>query len=300
MIHVRRKRKTAALHLMLLPAVLILAIYSYGPTLGSFIAFQDFTAAQGFLKSPWIGFDNFAFVMRMPGFFSVIWNTVYISVLKMVGLIVVPVVVSLLLNEIAHEGFKRTIQSMIYMPNFLSWVILSGTLIEILSPSSGIVNGLLGVVGIKPIFFLGNTFWFPLTLVASEIWKSFGYSTVIYLAALTSIDPSLYEAATVDGANRWQQMKSVTLPGILPIIVLMSVLSLGNILNAGFDQVFNLYSPQVYDTGDILDTFIYRLGLVEAQFGPATAVGLFKTAVSLLFIVASYWMADRFAKYRIL
>lgn len=151
----------------------------------------------------------------------------------------------------------------------------------------------------KPIFFLGNDQWFPFTLVLTDTWKGFGYGTIVYLAALTGIDQSLYEAATVDGASRWKQMLNVTLPGMLPIITLMTVLSLGNVLNAGFEQVFNLYSPMVYSTGDIIDTFVYRLGLVEAQYGVATSVGLFKSVISLVLIVVSNKLANRYAGYRI-
>ncbi len=288
-----------ALHLMLLPAVLIVLVFSYGPLFGAYIAFQDFSPVNGLFGSDWIGFGNFKFILSIPGFLGVIRNTVFISLLKIIGMIIVPVFFALLLNEISNIRFKRTIQTLVYLPNFLSWVVLSGILIDILSPSTGIVNQLLGSLGVNPIFFLGNRIWFPLTMVFSEIWKSFGFGTVIYLAALTNINPTLYEAANIDGAGRLRKIWSITLPGILPIIVLMSVLSMGNILNAGFEQVFNLYSPQVYDTGDIIDTFIYRLGLEQAQFGPATAVGLFKSLVSVVFVSVSYFLADRFAGYRI-
>jgi putative aldouronate transport system permease protein len=191
------------------------------------------------------------------------------------------------------------VQTTIYLPYFLSWVVLGGILIDILSPSGGIVNAALKSVGIQPIFFLGDNDWFPGTLVASDIWKNFGYGTIVYLAAITGIDPGLYEAATIDGANRWHKVWHITLPGMRMVIVLLSVLSLGQLLNAGFDQVFNLYSPQVYESGDILDTFVYRIGLLDAQYGVATAVGFFKSLVSLILISGSYFVAYRFAKYRI-
>lgn len=294
-----RSLRERPLHFMLLPAVIIVLVFSYGPMLGIYIAFQDFSPAWGLFGSPWIGFGNFTFVFGVPGFFQVIWNTIFIAFLKIIGMIIVPVFFALLLNEIKHDRFKRLMQTLIYLPNFLSWVVLAGLLIDILSPSTGIINQILGTFGIKPIFFLGDRFWFPLTMVLSDIWKGFGFGTVIYLAALTSIDPTIYEAAEIDGAGRLSQTWHVTLPGILPIIVLMSVLSLGNILNAGFDQIFNLYSPQVYDTGDIIDTFVYRLGLQQAQFGPATAVGLFKSLISFCFVSLSYFLAARLVNYRI-
>jgi putative aldouronate transport system permease protein len=172
-------------------------------------------------------------------------------------------------------------------------------MVDILSPSSGIVNSFLQTLGMKPIDFLGDNSLFPYVLVVSDVWKDFGFSTIVYLAALTSINPALYEAAVIDGANRLKQMWFITLPGMLPIIILLATLNLGHILNAGFDQVFNLYSPQVYKTGDIIDTFVYRMGLLDAQYGLATAVGLFKSVVSLFMISISYWLAYRFANYRI-
>jgi putative aldouronate transport system permease protein len=172
-------------------------------------------------------------------------------------------------------------------------------MIDLLSPSSGIVNGLLKSFGLEPIFFLGDNKWFPVTLIGSDVWKNFGYGTIVFMAAVTGIDPGLYEAATIDGANRWKKAWHITLPGMRMVIVLLSVLSLGQLLNAGFDQVFNLYSPQVYESGDILDTFVYRIGLLDAQYGVATAVGLFKSIVSFVLIAGSYFFAYRFAKYRI-
>ncbi|ASA25995.1 ABC transporter permease [Paenibacillus donghaensis] len=295
----RNKLKSLPLHLMLLPGVILTLVFSYIPIMGIVIAFQKFVPSKGIFHSKWIGFDNFRYMLDMPNFTSVVWNTIFIAVLKIIAGLVIPIIFALLLNEVSGALFKRTIQTTIYFPYFLSWVILGGILIDILSPSSGIVNQFLGMFGVKPIFFLGNDQWFPFTLVLTDTWKGFGYGTIVYLAALTGIDQSLYEAATVDGAGRWKQMLNVTLPGMLPIITLMTVLSLGNVLNAGFEQVFNLYSPMVYSTGDIIDTFVYRLGLVEAQYGVATAVGLFKSIISLFLIVISNKLANRYAGYRI-
>ncbi|UQZ33148.1 protein lplB [Paenibacillus sp. PK3_47] len=293
------KLKTLPLHLMLLPGVILTLVFSYIPIMGIVIAFQKFVPSKGIFNSKWIGFDNFRYMLDMPNFSSVLWNTIFIAVLKIVAGLIIPIIFALLLNEVSGAFFKRTIQTTIYFPYFLSWVILGGILIDILSPSSGIVNQFLGWFGVKPVFFLGDDKWFPYTLVITDTWKGFGYGTIVYLAALTGIDQSLYEAATVDGASRWKQMLNVTLPGMLPIITLMTVLSLGNVLNAGFEQVFNLYSPMVYSTGDIIDTFVYRLGLVEAQYGVATAVGLFKSVISLVLIVVSNRLANRYAGYRI-
>jgi putative aldouronate transport system permease protein len=284
---------------MVLPALLLVLVFSYGPIAGLVIAFQKYSIVKGIRGSDWIGWDNFRYVFALPGTIDVVWNTVFIAFLKIVAGLFAPIVTALLLNEIRIEFVKRGVQTLIYLPHFLSWIILGGILIDILSPSNGIVNQMLSVFGIQPVFFLGDNRWFPYLLVLSDVWKEFGFSTIVYLAALTNINPTLYEAAVVDGAGRWTQTLNVTLPGMLPIIILMSTLSLGNVLNAGFDQVFNLYSPQVYESGDIIDTLVYRLGLVDAQYAVATAMGMFKSAVSVLFVSISYYLAYRLANYRI-
>ncbi len=294
-----KRLKELPYHLMLLPGVILVILMNYVPMFGIIMAFQKFSPSKGFLKSKIIGLDNFKYVLAMPDTFQVLFNTVFISFMKIVLGIVVPVIIALMLNEVRKMAFKRSIQTIIYLPHFLSWIVLSGILIDILSPSSGIINSFLGVFGIEPVFFLGDAKIFPYVLVSTDLWKEFGYGTIIYLAALTGVDPSLYEAATVDGASRWKQTWHVTLPSIMYIIVLMTVMSLGNVLNAGFDQVFNLYSPVVYETGDIIDTMVYRLGIVDAQYGAATAVGLFKSIVSFVFIAGSYKLAYKYGDYRI-
>lgn len=288
------------LYLMVLPGVILVLIFSYGPMVGILMAFQQFIPAKGlFGDQTWVGLDNFRYVLELPNTMRVLWNTLYIATLKIIFGLIVPIIVAILINEVRHMTLKKSIQTTIYLPHFLSWVVLGGILIDILSPSQGIINMILGLVGIEPIFFLGSNTWFPVTLVGSEIWKEFGFGTIIYLAAITGINPELYEAAKMDGANRFKQTLHVTLPGLRMTIVLLGVLSLGNILNAGFDQVFNLYSTQVYESGDIIDTFVYRIGLLEAQYGVATAVGLFKSVVSCILVTVSYYLAYRFANYRI-
>ena len=294
-----RWRRELPLHVMLLPGALLLFVFSYIPIAGIVIAFQKFVPARGIGGSDWIGLGNFRYVMQMPGIGQVLWNTLYISSMKMAAGLLVPIVIAMLLNEVRLTGIKRSIQTLIYLPHFLSWIILGGILIDILSPTQGIVNQLLVWLGFDAQFFLGSNKLFPYVLVLSDVWKEFGFSTIVYLAAITSISPTLYEAAVMDGAGHWRQAWHVTLPGMLPVIVLLATLSLGNVLNAGFEQVFNLYSPAVYQSGDILDTLIYRLGLLDAQFGVATAVGLFKSLVSLLMISMSYYLAYRWANYRI-
>lgn len=298
----KRKKhlKELPFHLMLLPGVILLIIFSYIPMGGVIIAFQRFVPAKGlFGAQKFIGLDNFKYVFNMPNFKGVLWNTVSIAFWKIIMGLIIPLVVTILINELRSVRLKKGIQTAIYLPHFLSWVVLGGIFIDILSPSDGIVNKVIMLFGGEPIFFLGDNKWFQPVMVITETWKEFGYGTIIYLAAVTGIDPGLYEAAKVDGAKRWQQILHVTLPGIRMVIVLMTVLSLGNILNAGFDQIFNLYSPPVYETGDIIDTLVYRVGLLDAQFGVATAVGLFKSVISLVFISVSYGCAYKFADYKL-
>ncbi|MDF2837885.1 MAG: protein lplB, partial [Paenibacillus sp.] len=201
------------LHLLIWPGLVLVLVYSYIPMMGVVIAFQKFTIFSGWFGSPWIGFDNFKFVLDMPNTGQVIWNTVFIATLKIIAGLFVPIVIALLLNEVTRSAVKRGVQTLIYLPHFLSWVILGGILIDLLSPSEGIVNALLVWLGIDPIFFLADNRWFPAVLILSDVWKEFGFSTIVYLAAITSVNPTLYEAAVMDGANRWKQTRHITLPG---------------------------------------------------------------------------------------
>ena len=284
-------------HVMLIPAVALVFIFSYIPMYGLIIAFEKYNPAMGF-HSPWVGFDNFKYLFSQPNFVQTIWNTFYIAFFKIIGGIIVPVFFSLLLNEVSNRSIKRIFQTIVYIPNFLSWVIIAGVFMDILS-NTGILNQFLGFFGIAPISFLGEPKLFPWTMIVTDIWKTFGFGTVVFLASLTSIDPGLYEAAIVDGAGRWKQTVYITIPLLMPIITLMLILSLGNVLNAGFDQIYNLYSPIVYKTGDIIDTYVYRLGIQKAQYAFGTAVGMFKSVISGVLILLSYYLADRCVGYRV-
>lgn len=287
------------LHLMVLPGLLIIAIYQYGPMFGIIMAFQDYNPVAGFLQSAWVGLDNFRFMLSLPDTANVFWNTVKIAVMNIIGNLLVPLSVALLINDVGKKWFRRGVQTSIYLPHFLSWVIVGGILIDILSPSQGIVNDVLAWLGIESIYFLGDNSWFPFVLVMANVWKEFGFSSIIYLAALAGVNPSLYEAAEIDGAGRWRQLWHITLPGIRPIVVLLMTLSLGNVLNAGFEQVLILYSPQVYASGDVIDTMVYRLGLEDMQYSLAASVGLVKSVLALVLISLSYWLAYRLVNYRI-
>ncbi len=288
------------LHLMMLPGVIIVFIFSYIPLYGLTIAFKQFNPARGlFGANPWCGLKNFQYIFSLPNIGRVFTNTLVIAVAKIIFGTIMAIVVALLLNECQNRILKRNIQTMIYFPYFISWIILGGIMTDILSPSDGIINQIITFFGGEPVYFLGDNSIFPATLVVSDIWRNFGYNSIVYLAAITSIDPTLYEAAAIDGAGRWKQTWHITLPGMSTIIILMCILSLGNVLNAGFDQVYNLYSVQVYESGDIIDTLVYRIGLQQAQFGPSTAVGLLKSVISLALISVAYLIAWKKYDYRV-
>ncbi len=285
-------------YLMVLPGIAFLFVYEYIPMYGLVMAFQDFNPGLGFTRSPWIGFDNYRFVFRLPAVSRVFRNTIIISVAKIVFRQVVAITFAVLLNEMRLKLLKRSIQTISYLPHFLSWVILGGAFVSLLS-RGGPVNQLISAIGLDPIFFLGSNRWFRFTIVATDVWQSFGFGSIVYLAALTSIDPGLYESAVIDGANRFQQIMRITLPGIATTIVLLTVLSLGQILSAGFEQILVLYNPAVYETGDVIDTWIYRFGLQQARYSLATAVGLFRSVIGCTLVLISNGLARKYANYQV-
>ena len=275
-----------ALHLMILPGMIILAIFVFAPLVGSMMAFDNYVPAKGLLGSKWVGLENFKFIFSLPDSRQVFLNTLIIAFAKLVLNIIVPVTFAVLLNEIRARFFKKTFQTIVYLPHFLSWVVLA-TVITNMFSLEGPFNAVIQAVGGSPIQFLADNHWFRKVIVGTDVWKEFGYNSVVYLAALTSIDPGLYEAASIDGANRWKQTIHITLPALMPTMVLMTALNLGNILNAGFDQIFNLYNPIVYETADIIDTYVYRIGMVERQYSIGAAVGLLKSVISFILILSA-------------
>lgn len=293
----KKIRQSWQYYLMLIPGIILIFIFSYIPLYGVVIAFQKYNPGLGF-QSPWVGMYNFIYLFKQPTFVRTIWNTFFIAIFKLLGGIAVPVFFAILLNEVRSVRLKRVFQTLVYIPNFLSWVILAGVLTDILA-ADGLLNMFLQLFGLGPIGFLSDASVFPYTAIVSDIWKSFGFGTVVYLAALTSIDPQLYESAILDGATRWQKISRITLPMILPTVVLMLVLALGGVMEAGFDQIYNMYSPIVYETGDIIDTYVYRLGFRQAQYSVGAAVGLFKSVISSVLVGLSYILADKLAGYRI-
>ena len=295
----RHRKNQLHYNLMLMPGALMVFLFNTITWLGILLAFQDFIPSRGWFGSPWVGLDNFRIFFDMPDSFEIIKNTVVIAVGKIVITTIFAIVFALLLHEIPGGRLKKTIQTAVYLPHFISWVIFA-TVIRSMLNIDGVVNKLLMMLGLKePILFLGTMSIFPIVMILTEAMKEFGFSAIIYLAAITNIDPGLYEASAIDGAGRMRKLLHVTLPGILPIIILMATLSLGNVLNAGFDQIFNMYSPSVYSTGDIIDTYVYRLGIVNFNYGIGSAVGLFKSVISLMLMSLAYFLAAKFGDYKI-
>ncbi len=291
-------KTTWPLHLMLFPVIVLLVIFCYIPMVGIVISFQDYIPTKGFFGSTWIGLENYKFLFSIPDFSQTIINTLVISISKIVFGTLVALIFAIFLSESNLNRIKNWVQTFVFLPYFLSWVILGGLFVDVFS-LEGAINNIINALGGERIFFMGNPFWFVVILVITDIWKGFGYSMIIYYSAILNIDPSLYESATIDGASRVKQVLHITIPGIMPIIIVMGMLSLGNILNAGFDQVFNMYNPLVYNTGDIIDTYVYRMGIVSGQYSIATAVGLFKSFIGMVLIIIGNMAAKRFAGYRI-
>jgi len=294
----RFKKDEISFHIMIFPGIVLLVLFSIIPMFGIVMAFQNFIPARGITGSAWVGLANFRYLFELNESVQSIINTVIIAVSKIIAGLICPLIFALALNTVRTKFLKRASQTIVYLPFFLSWVILATVLTNILD-LRGPVNHLIDALGGERIYFLISNTWFRPILIITDTWKNLGYNTVIYIAAIVSIDPTLYEAAEVDGASKFQQLLHITMPGMQSTIILLATLSLGSVLNAGFDQVFNLYNPLVYQTGDIIDTYVFRIGLVQAQFGLATAVGLLRSAVGMVLILISYKLASRFANYRI-
>ncbi|GGF95168.1 ABC transporter permease [Paenibacillus aceti] len=294
----KNKKDQAAFHFMMLPGMIFLIIFSFIPMFGIVMAFQNYIPAKGISGSAWVGLDNFKFMLQIPDSKQIFANTIIIAIWKIIVGTLVSIIFALLLNEVRVRFAKRFMQTVVYLPNFLSWAILATVVMNIFS-YEGPINAFLGWFGIDPILFMASNDWFRPMLVMTDVWKGFGYGSIIYLASLTSIDPGQYEAASIDGANRWKQLWYITLPGMLPTIILVTTLNLPNVLNAGFDQIFNLYNPLVYQTADIIDTYVYRVGLVERQYSLGTAVGLLRSVVGIILILSANKLAQKLTDYRI-
>ncbi|ORC32833.1 protein lplB [Marispirochaeta aestuarii] len=303
MLHILQKRnslittfvKYRYLYLMLFPGLLWFFIYRYLPMAGLLIAFKEFSFSKGILGSDWAGLKYFEFIFfRHPDFYRILTNTLLINFYRIVISMPVPIILALMLNEVTSSAFRRSVQTLIYLPHFVSWVIFGGIIVQFLSPSSGLINGILKSMGLEPVFFLIREDLFRSIIVVSDIWKSAGWGTIIYLAALSGVDPQLFDAATIDGANRWQKIIHITIPSISATIVIIFLLKIGQLLQIGFEQIYVLYNPAVYSTGDVISTYVYRVGIGQGRFSLTTAIGLFQSIIGLILISSANWFSRRY------
>lgn len=282
--HSKVRFKNLDLYLILIPGLVYILIFKYIPMGGLIIAFQDFNIFEGIRGSEWVGFQHFAKLFRSEEFYMVFRNTLLISLYKLVFIFPIPIIVALILNETRCALFKKSIQTIIYLPHFLSWVIISGLFINILSPTGGMVNEIIKCLGGEPVMFMADNRYFRSILVLSSAWRGVGWTAIVYIAAIAGIDPAMYESAVIDGAGRIKQIIYITLPSISSTIVLMLILRLGNILQGDKEQVLMMYNPIVYEVGDIIETYVYRLGLGKMEYSFSTAAGLFNSLVGLILI----------------
>lgn len=290
---VRNLKRDKYLLLLFLPCLLYYLIFKYAPIFGIIIAFKDYNLYRGILESKWVGFKWFELFIQSPDFFSVLKNTFLLGFYKLLFGFPAPIILALLINEVRHSFFKRFVQTVSYLPHFISNVIVTGIVTMFLSPRIGMVNNLLDFLGLERINFMVESSWFRTIYVSSDIWQHLGWGTIIYLAALSAIDPQQYEAARIDGANRWKQTLHITLPGIAPAIIVILILDIGKILEIGFEKVYLLATPVVYSTADIISTYVYRVGLAEGRYSYATAIDVFTGVISFIFILSANWISRR-------
>ena len=276
--------KNRYLMILFIPAIIYYLVFHYAPLYGIQIAFKDYIFRKGIWNSPWVGFKNFENLFKIESFKQVFRNTLIISFYKLIFSFPAPIIFAVLISEIRFSKFKKAVQTISYLPHFVSWVVLGGLFMQILSPSTGPVNTFLGALGIKPIYFLADAKWFRSILVITSLWKGIGWGSIIYLAAITGINPELYEAAIIDGAGRIKKIIHITIPSITPVITIMFIFAVGGIINDDFDQVFNLYNPAVYKVADVISTYIYRVGLIDMKYSFSAAVGLFKNIIAFILI----------------
>lgn len=289
--------------LMLLPCMLFFLIFKYLPMYGVILAFKDYRIVDGIFNSPWSGFENFRLLFEGREFPRALRNTIIIHSYKIIFGFPAPIILAILLNELRLMLFKRFVQTLSYLPHFLSWVVLTGVFLEIFSPTRGLINHIITYFGGEAIFFFGDKNWFRTLLVSTEIWKAVGWGSIIYLAALSGINPALYEAARVDGASRFKQMIHITLPSLVPVITIMFIFSIGGLIGGAnsddFDQIFNFYNESVYEVGDVLSTYTYRIGISKMEYGLATASGLFINLIALVLIISTNYLTKKFSDYGI-
>lgn len=284
------------IYVLLLPTIIWFLLFLYKPMYGLQIAFKDYSIFRGIDGSPWIGFEHFRTLFENDQFLRAIRNTVIISFFTLLFGFPAPIILALMFNEILNQTYKRTAQTIVYLPHFISTVIIAGIVITAFSPSAGIVNTILEWLGMEPIYFLTKPEWFRPIFVGSGIWQEAGFQSIVYLAAIAGVNPSLYESAVVDGASRWQMMWKVTLPSILPTIIIMLIIRIGNLLEVGFELIILLYQPATYETADVINTFIYRQGLQQGQYDLAAAAGLFNAVVAFILVMTANTISKRVSR----
>ncbi|MCS7463983.1 ABC transporter permease subunit [Paenibacillus doosanensis] len=273
------------LYLLLVPVLAYYLIFKYAPMFGEIIAFKNYRFADGIWGSQWAGLKHFQRLFTSPDFFNVLKNTLLLNVYSIVFAFPVPILLAILLNEVRVEWYKRMIQNLLYIPHFISWVVLGGIVIALLSPSTGIVNTVLKLLGLEPVYFMASNFWWPIMFIVSGIWQSAGWGTILYLAAMAGIDPQLYEAAKIDGASKLRRIWHVTIPGIRSTIAILLILRVGQMMDVGFEQVFILQNKAVYEVSNVISTYVYHVGLEGAQYSYTTALGLFQSVIGLILVV---------------
>jgi putative aldouronate transport system permease protein len=277
--------KNRFLYMLLIPVAAYLILFKYAPIFGEVIAFKNYRLSEGVWDSAWVGFDQFEKLFQSREFYTVLRNTLLLNLYNLVFAFPAPIVLALLLNEVRSEGYKRVLQNLLYIPHFISWVVLGSIIIALLSPSTGYVNYLLKGLGLEPIFFLADKTWWPITFIGSSVWKEAGFGTILYLAAMSSIDPTLYEAAKIDGASKLRQIWHVTLPGIRSTIAILLILQVGKMMDVGFEQVYALRNPAVTSVAEVISTFVYTRGIVNLQYSYTAALGLFQSLIALILVV---------------
>ncbi|MGV8988728.1 MAG: ABC transporter permease [Cypionkella sp.] len=289
-------RQEWQLYLMLLPTIIWLLVFLYKPMYGLQIAFKDYSIFRGVAGSPWAGLEHFYTLFNNDQFLRALRNTIYISGLSLLFGFPMPIILALMFNEVVSQKFKKTSQTIVYLPHFISSVIIAGIVITGFSPSAGIVNTVLGWFGVDPIYFLTKPEWFRPIFVGTTIWQEAGFQSIVYLAAMAGISPTLYESAVVDGASRWQMMWKITLPSILPTIIIMLIIRIGNVLEVSFEMIILLYQPSTYQTADVVNTFIYRQGVQGGQYDLAAAAGLFNAVVAFVLVIGANAISKRFSR----
>ncbi len=284
------------IYLMLLPTIIWMIVFLYKPMYGLQIAFKDYSIFRGVAASPWVGFEHFQTLFSNDQFLRAIKNTIIISALNLLFGFPAPIILALMFNEILHATYKRTAQTIVYLPHFISTVIIAGIVTTAFSPTAGVVNTMIGWFGLDSIYFLTKPEWFRPIFVSTGIWQEAGFGSIVFLAAIAGVNPSLYESAVVDGASRWQMMWRITIPSIMPTIIIMLIIRIGNIMEVSFELIILLYQPATWSTADVVNTFVYRQGLESGQYDVAAAAGLFNAVVAFVLVMTANTLSRRYSR----